>query len=93
MRTAAKVKVRLFHELRSALGQSELELEANTLNDLVSSLISKHPSVKEVLFDPNGKLRSYTTFYINNTAQNPPELARKLNDGDLILLVPTAAGG
>jgi len=32
-------------------------------------------------------------FYINNTAQNPPELPRKLNDGDLILLVPTAAGG
>jgi molybdopterin converting factor small subunit len=87
------VKVRLFHELRSALGQSELELEANTLNDLVDSLISKDQSVKGVFFDRNGNLCGYTTFYINNTAQNPPELARKLNDGDLILLVPTAAGG
>jgi molybdopterin converting factor small subunit len=46
-----------------------------------------------MFFDAGGKLRSYTIFYINNTAQNPPELARKLNDGDLILLVPTAAGG
>jgi molybdopterin synthase sulfur carrier subunit len=90
---AAKVKVRLFHELRSALGQSEIELEANTINDVVESLISSNGSVRELLFDAQGKLRSYTMFYINNTPQNPPELARKLNDGDLILLVPTAAGG
>jgi molybdopterin converting factor small subunit len=79
--------------LRSSLGQSEIELEADTLNDLVNTLISKDQSVKELFFDANGKLRSYTTFYINNVPQNPPELTRKLNDGDLILLVPTAAGG
>jgi molybdopterin converting factor small subunit len=70
-----------------------LELQANTLSDLVNTLISRDKSVKELFFDRNGDLRGYTMFYINNTAQNPPELARKLNDGDLILLVPTAAGG
>jgi molybdopterin synthase sulfur carrier subunit len=90
---AAKVKVRLFHELRSTLGQSEIELEANTLSDVVESLISTDQSVKDLFFDTHGKLRSYTMFYINNTPQTPPELTRKLNDGDLILLVPTAAGG
>ena len=89
----ARVKVRLFHELRSTLGQSEIELEANTLNDVVESLISLNGSVKELFFDVHGKLRSYIMFYINNTPQNPPGLTRKLNDGDLILLVPTAAGG
>ena len=89
----AKVKVRLFHELRSTLGQSEIELEADTLGDVVDSLISSNASVKELLFDAHGNLRAYTMFYINNTPQNPPELTRKLNDGDLILLVPTAAGG
>jgi len=75
------------------LGQGELELHANTLNDVVDSLISRDESVKGLFFDASGKLRGYTMVYINNTAQNPPELARKLNDGDLILLVPTAAGG
>ena len=79
--------------MRSTLGQSELELQANTLNELINFLISKDQTVKGLFFDSNGKLRSYTTVYINNIAQNPPELARKLNDGDLILLVPTAAGG
>ena len=93
MLTAAKVKVRLFHELRSTLGQSEVDLQANTLGEVVDTLISKEPSVRSLFFDAGGKLRSYTMFYLNNVAQNPPELARKLNDGDLVLLVPTAAGG
>lgn len=75
------------------LGQSELELEGSTLSDVIDALISRAQPVRDLLFDANGKLRSYTTFYINNTAQDPPELSRKLNDGDLILLVPTAAGG
>lgn len=89
----AKVKVRLFHELRASLGESEMQLEANTLNDVVQSLIAKNESVRPVIFDQQGKLRGYTMFYINNAAVNPPELTRKLNDGDLVLLVPTAAGG
>jgi len=93
VQAAAKVKVRLFHELRAILGQSEMELEADTLNDVVNSLISKDQSVRSIFFDANGRVRSYTMVYINNASQNPPELARKLNDGDLILLVPTAAGG
>ena len=93
MREAAKVKARLFHELRSSLGRSELELNCETLSDVVDSLISKDQSLKPLFFDKDGKLRGYIGFYINNMAQNPPELARKLNDGDLVLLVPTAAGG
>ena len=75
------------------MGQSELELEGNTLSDVIDSLISRDQSIKPLFFDSNGRLRGYTMFYINNMAQNPPELSRKLNDGDLILLVPTAAGG
>ena len=88
-----RVTVRLFHELRTALGESELELEADTVGDLITSLISRKNSIKDLIFDSNGKIRSYTTFYVNNTAQSPPDFSRKLNDGDLVLLVPTAAGG
>ncbi len=88
-----RVKVRLFHELRATVGQSEIELQAITLNDVVQSLISRHNAVKEILFDSRGKLRGYTLFYVNNEVQNPLDLSRKLNDGDLVLLVPPAAGG
>ena len=87
------IKVRLFHELRNELGKSELELEATTLNDVVRSLISLQSGVKYLLFDSHGALRKYTLFYVNQTVVDPPDLARKLNDGDLVLLVPPAAGG
>lgn len=90
---ASRIRVRLFHELRSSVGMSEVELEANTLNDVLQSLISKHSSLKELLFDSKGELRRYILFYVNNLVQNPPNLSRKLNDGDLVLLVPPAAGG
>lgn len=88
-----KVKVRLFHELRNQLGESEIELEAATLNDIVQSLISIQSRVKDLLFDSHGALRRYTLFYVNQSVVDPPDLSRKLNDGDLILLVPPAAGG
>jgi molybdopterin synthase sulfur carrier subunit len=89
----AKVRVRLFHELRSQFGRSEIEVEAATMKDLLQSIITKKNAVKELLFNSQGKLRSYILFYVNNTVLNPPDLARKLNDGDLVLLVPPAAGG
>jgi MoaD family protein len=89
----AKVKVRVFHELRNQLGLSELEIEASTLNDVIGSLIAKQSTVKDLLFDSKGTLRRYTLFYVNNIILNPPKLAQKLNDGDLVLMVPPAAGG
>lgn len=89
----ARVKVRLFHELRDQVGESEIEIEATTMNDVVQSLIKKQSTVKDLLFDSQGRLRGYILFYVNNAVLNPPDLARKLNDGDLVLLVPPAAGG
>jgi MoaD family protein len=88
-----KVTVRLFHELRTRIGQSEVGIEADTLNGVVQSLISGHGDVKSLLFDAKGELRHNVMFYVNNLIQNPPDLSRKLNDGDLVLLVPPAAGG
>jgi molybdopterin synthase sulfur carrier subunit len=90
---AAKVSVRLFHELRNQFGQSEIQLEAATLKDVVQLLISKKDAVKDLLFDSDGRLRAYTLFYVNNSVLNPPNLAERLNDGDLVLLVPPATGG
>jgi len=88
-----KVRVRLFHELRETTGQSELEMEANTLGDVVERLISKHSSLKSLFFDSKGSLRRYILFYLNNRVQNPPDMATKLNNSDLVLLIPPASGG
>ncbi len=88
-----KVKVRLFHELRTSLGESEVEFEAESLSQVLNVLINRNSAVKDLLYDPKGQLRPYILFYVNNVVQNPPDLSRKLNDGDLVLVVPAAAGG
>jgi MoaD family protein len=88
-----KVTVRLFHELRETIGQDELEIEANTLSDVVESLVKKQGNMKELFFDIKGNIRGYTLFYVNNRVQSPPNLTVKLNEGDLVLLIPPAAGG
>jgi len=90
---AAKVKVRLFHELRSNVGQSEIELEANTLTEMLQSLIDKHGGLRDLLFDSKGNIQRHILIYVNNVVQTPSEFSRKLNDGDLVLLIPPAAGG
>ena len=87
------VKVRLFHELRETVGQSELEIQANTLSDVVQWLINRQGSLKELFFDSRGNLRHYILFYLNNKVQNPPNLTTKLSNNDLVLLIPPAAGG
>lgn len=90
---AAKVKVRLFHELRSSLGQSEIELEANTLSEMLQSLIDKHAGLRDLIFDSKGNIQPHILLYVNNVVQKSSEFSRKLNDGDLVLLIPPAAGG
>lgn len=90
----ATVTVRLFHELKLAAGESEMKLEAGSVGELIQRLIQKYgTSLRDVMFDKGGKLRSYTLVYLNNTVLSPLDTTTKLNDGDLILLIPPAAGG
>jgi len=79
--------------LRASIGESEIEVQASSLNEVLQKLINKNGAVKDLLFDTDGQLRGYTLFYVNNAVQNPPDLSMKLNDGDLVLLIPAAAGG
>ena len=79
--------------MRASIGESEIEVQASSLNEVLQKLINKNGAVKDLLFDTDGQLRGYTLFYVNNAVQNPPDLSMKLNDGDLVLLIPAAAGG
>jgi molybdopterin converting factor small subunit len=75
------------------MGESEVEFEADSLGQVLKGLIKRNGAVEDLLYDTRGRLRAYIVFYVNNVVQNPPDMARKLNDGDLVLLVSAAAGG
>jgi molybdopterin converting factor small subunit len=83
----------MFHELRTTVGTGEIQLEATKLGDVAVWLTTEYPTLKEVLFDEKGKPRSYALYYVNNKLVNPVDLQRQLAEGDIVLVVPPAAGG
>jgi MoaD family protein len=92
-RTLARIILRLFHELRDAVGSGEVQIDAGRLGDVVRWLTEEYPKLKDVLYNEKGDLRAYALYYVNNKHVNPVELDRQLVDGDVVLVVPPAAGG
>jgi len=88
------VKVRLFHELRTAAGGGEITVTANTLGELLRTLADRYGEMtRNVLFDCEGRVRQYAFVYINNTLQKPLDMSVPLKDGDVVLVIPPVSGG
>lgn len=90
----ASVKVRLFHELRTAAGSGEITVTADKMDELLRLLAEKYGKTpRNVLFDETGRLREYVFVYINNVLQKPVDMSVQLKDGDVILVIPPVSGG
>ena len=90
----ASVKVRLFHQLRTAEGKGEVTVTAGTVGELLRALVERYgESARNVLFDAKGNFRDYAFVYINNTLQKPVDMSLPLKDGDVILVIPPVSGG
>jgi MoaD family protein len=90
----ASVKVRLFHELRTAAGGGEITVAADDMGELLRILAERYGKTpRNVLFDEAGRLREYVFVYINNVLQKPVDMSVLLKDGDVILVIPPVSGG
>ena len=89
------VKVRIPTPLQKLTNQqSEVQCEANTVDELLKALEKTYPGIQERLCDGNGKLRRFVNIYVNeedirflqgqDTAIKP---------GDDISIIPAIAGG
>jgi len=88
------VRVRLFHELRTAAGSGETTVTANNIGELVRTLAEKYGEMtKNVLFDREGHFREYAFIYVNNILQKPVDMSAPLKDGDVVLVIPPVSGG
>ena len=88
------VKVRLFHELRTAAGAGEITVTADNIAELLRILGERYGKTpKNVLFNDDGSLRDYVFVYINNMLQKPVDMSVPLKDGDIILVIPPVSGG
>ncbi len=89
------VKVLIPTPLRPHVGDQEsLELEGNTVKEVLQSLTQQYETLKKHLFTDEGKLRNFVNIYLND--EDIRYLQREdtpIQDGDTISVVPSIAGG
>ncbi|HSA61503.1 MAG TPA: MoaD/ThiS family protein [Nitrospiraceae bacterium] len=89
------IKVRIPTPLRPLTkGQGEVEAKATSVMEMIETLNSAHPGIKDRLCDESGELRRFVNIYVNE--EDIRFLKGKetsLKDGDEVSIVPAIAGG
>jgi sulfur-carrier protein len=75
-------------------GHPEVNADGGTIGDIVASLESQFPGIKDRLCDDQGRLRRFVNVYLNNEDIRFLENeATPVKDGDEISVIPAIAGG
>ena len=75
-------------------GQDKVNVEGATINEIVSSLESEFPGIKERLCDEQGELRNFVNVYVNGEdVRFLQGIETATKEGDEISIVPAVAGG
>jgi molybdopterin synthase sulfur carrier subunit len=75
-------------------GKNEVEIDGNTIAEIIDNLGTAHPGIKERLYDEEGEVRRFINIYVNEedirflTGKDTP-----LKDGDQVSIIPAIAGG
>lgn len=89
------IKVRIPTPLRPLTkGQGEVETKAESVLEMIETLNTAHPGIKDRLCDDTGELRRFVNIYVNE--EDIRFLKGKetsLKDGDEVSIVPAIAGG
>ncbi|WP_445474862.1 ubiquitin-like small modifier protein 1 [Methanococcoides methylutens] len=93
----AMAKIKLFANLRESAGESELEMQGETIQEILDGLLTRFPQLQEMIFndvDGNRELRSYINILINgNNVLHLEGMDTIVNDDDEIAIFPPVSGG
>jgi molybdopterin synthase sulfur carrier subunit len=90
------MKIHIPTPLRSYTGGLEtVSIPGTTVNTVFEQLTGKYPELKQHLFTPEGKLRSFVNVYLNDDdiryLESQQETA--VTDTDELTIIPSIAGG
>jgi molybdopterin converting factor small subunit len=92
-----KVKVRLssllrhFGELTSE--PDAIEVSAPSALECLQDLVHRFPSIRQYVYDKEGKLQPFIMFFVNGEKLLANEFTRPLKDGDELFVLLAFAGG
>jgi molybdopterin synthase sulfur carrier subunit len=93
-RWIVSVKIHLHPDMYYLIDNNEIvETTGGTVGECLGQLIARYPGVGELVFDKDGRLKTFIEIYVNRMAAYPDELEKKVNDGDEIHLMIMIAGG
>ena len=79
---------------KSTNNEASVEVEASSINDLITALNNRYPGIQERLCDDSGTLRRFLTLYVNGEdIRFKDNQTTALNDGDEVSIVLAVAGG
>lgn len=75
-------------------GASEVEVEGDTLAEVITNLESAHPGFKERLLDEEGNLRRFVNVFVaDDDVRFLEGLDTKVPAGETVSIIPAVAGG
>jgi len=75
-------------------GKSEVELQGETVLEVVEDLILQYPALRPHLFSSEGKLRAFVNLFLNDQdVRNLQGMETPVKENDRLVLVPSIAGG
>lgn len=86
-------------EIPSALqkfvnNHASVEVPEGNMKQAIDSLLNQYGSLKEHLFDEQGRIRSFVNIYLNDEdIRFERNLDTEVKNGDVIQIVPSIAGG
>ena len=79
---------------RYTAGLSKVQLDGNTVNEIIENLNGQYPGVKSRLCDESGQIKRYVNIFVNDeeirSLQGPDT---PLSEKDEVSIVPAMAGG
>ena len=91
----ANVEIITFTKIKEIIGKKKFYYEANSIEDLLNSFFEKYGEIlKDEILDNDGKIKKHYRIIVNGRNINILDGFRtKLNDGDMVALMPAIAGG
>ena len=74
--------------------ESSVDVGAGTIADIIGQLETKYPGVREQLLTSDGELHRFVNVYVNDEdARYLDKLDTKVDEGDIVSILPSVAGG
>ena len=73
---------------------SKLQLQGNTVKELINELALNFPDLKKHVLDESGNIRSFVNIFVgDDDIRNLQQENTSVNENSLVSLIPAIAGG